>query len=146
MSKIRINELARQLEVPSHVIVDLLPDLGVTEKKTHSSSIDDATADLVRKRVQGVDEPAVQPEVPAVAVAEPEQIEMQRAALRAVGEQPAVAAKGAPVPAAEAPAPPSENGSLPAAAEEVSRAKPAPIRPPLAAGGSAPLHPPLRTG
>ena len=26
MSKIRINELARQLEVPSHVILDMLPD------------------------------------------------------------------------------------------------------------------------
>ena len=45
MSKIRINELARQLEVPSHEILEMLPELGVTEKKTHSSSIDDHVAD-----------------------------------------------------------------------------------------------------
>src|SRR5271170_4383167 len=53
MSKIRINELARQLEVPSHTILELLPELGVTEKKTHSSSIDDNVAELIRKRYSG---------------------------------------------------------------------------------------------
>ena len=53
MSKIRINELARQLEVPSHAILDMLPELGVTEKKTHSSSVDEPIAELVRQRVQG---------------------------------------------------------------------------------------------
>src|SRR5579864_5795473 len=51
MRKIRINELARQLEVPSHEILDMLPGLGVTEKKTHSSSIDDDVADKIRRRV-----------------------------------------------------------------------------------------------
>ncbi|MBZ5605121.1 MAG: translation initiation factor IF-2 N-terminal domain-containing protein, partial [Acidobacteriia bacterium] len=39
MSKIRINELARELEVKPNVILDLLPELGVTDKKTHSSSL-----------------------------------------------------------------------------------------------------------
>src|ERR1700689_2937972 len=53
MSKIRINELARQLEVPSHAIIDMLPELGVSEKKTHSSSIDEPVAEIIRKRVQG---------------------------------------------------------------------------------------------
>ncbi len=53
MSKIRINELARQLELPSHEILEMLPGLGVTEKKTHSSSVDDHTAELVRRKVQG---------------------------------------------------------------------------------------------
>ena len=53
MSKIRINELARQLEIPSHVILEMLPELGVTEKKTHSSSMDEPVAELVRKRVHG---------------------------------------------------------------------------------------------
>ena len=41
MSKIRINELARELEVKPNVILDMLPELGVADKKTHSSSIDD---------------------------------------------------------------------------------------------------------
>ena len=36
MSKIRINELARELEVKPNVILDLLPELGVPDKKTHS--------------------------------------------------------------------------------------------------------------
>ncbi len=44
MSKIRINELARELEVKPNVILDLLPELGVTDKKTHSSSLDDDVA------------------------------------------------------------------------------------------------------
>jgi len=46
MNKIRINELARQLEIPSHSILDMLPELGVTEKKTHSSSIDEPVAEI----------------------------------------------------------------------------------------------------
>ena len=44
MKKIRINELARELEVKPGVILDLLPELGVHEKKTHSSSIDEEVA------------------------------------------------------------------------------------------------------
>ena len=38
MSKIRINDLARELEVKSKAILDVLPEVGVTEKKTHSSA------------------------------------------------------------------------------------------------------------
>ena len=40
MSKIRINELARELEVKPNRILELLPEFGVEEKKTHSSSIE----------------------------------------------------------------------------------------------------------
>src|SRR5215468_6246522 len=49
MKKIRINELARELEVKAHEILDRLPELGVTEKKTHSSSIDEDVALKLRK-------------------------------------------------------------------------------------------------
>src|SRR5580698_52892 len=48
MKKIRINVLARELEVKSHLILELLPDLGVSEKLTHSSSIDEDVADKLR--------------------------------------------------------------------------------------------------
>src|SRR6185436_19689488 len=48
MNKIRINVLARELEVKAHELLDKLPELGVTEKKTHSSSIDE---DVDRARV-----------------------------------------------------------------------------------------------
>ncbi len=39
VNQVRINELARELEVKAKAIIDLLPGYGVTEKKTHSSSI-----------------------------------------------------------------------------------------------------------
>src|SRR6185437_14838532 len=51
MKKIRINELARELEVKPGVILDLLPELGVQEKKTHSSSIDEDVALVLRDRL-----------------------------------------------------------------------------------------------
>lgn len=53
MMKIRINELARELEVQPKTIVDLLPGFGVTEKKTHSSSVDEDVAERIRERLTG---------------------------------------------------------------------------------------------
>src|SRR5450432_3267627 len=47
--KIRINDLARELEVKSKVILDVLLEVGVTEKKTHSSSVEEDEAVKVRK-------------------------------------------------------------------------------------------------
>src|ERR1700684_3529607 len=76
MSKIRINELARQLEVPSHAIIDMLPELGVSEKKTHSSSIDEPVALIIRERLQGGGGDAARLESnSSVAVAEAETVE-----------------------------------------------------------------------
>src|SRR5437660_12024254 len=49
MSKIRIDDLARELEVKSKAILDALTEVGVTEKKTHSSSIEEHEAVSVRK-------------------------------------------------------------------------------------------------
>ncbi len=48
MSKIRINDLARELEVKSKAIVDSLVTVGITEKKTHSSSLEADEAVKVR--------------------------------------------------------------------------------------------------
>ena len=53
MSKVRINDLARELEVKSKAILDALPQVGVTEKKTHSSSIEEHEADKVRAYIRG---------------------------------------------------------------------------------------------
>src|SRR6476646_7626254 len=47
--KIRINDLARELEVKSKAILEALEEVGVTEKKTHSSSIEEDEAERVRK-------------------------------------------------------------------------------------------------
>src|SRR5271170_6193483 len=76
MSKIRINELARQLEVKSREVIDKLHELGIAEKVTHSSSIDEDMAEKLRRYYRG--EPLT-PEPPVsarngsgVAAAEPD--------------------------------------------------------------------------
>ncbi len=56
MSKIRINDLARELEVKSKAILDVLPVVGVTEKKTHSSSVEDHEAEKVRAHFRAASE------------------------------------------------------------------------------------------
>src|SRR4029077_1235087 len=56
MSKVRINDLARELEVKSKAILDALTAVGVTEKKTHSSSIEDHEAEKVRIHLRGTAE------------------------------------------------------------------------------------------
>ncbi len=50
-SEIRINELARELEVKAEAVINLLPRLGVTEKKTHSSRIPLEIAEKVRQAI-----------------------------------------------------------------------------------------------
>jgi translation initiation factor IF-2 len=56
MSKVRINDLARELEVKSKAILDVLPLAGVTEKKTHSSSLEEDEAEKVRAHFRGTAE------------------------------------------------------------------------------------------
>ena len=56
MSKVRINDLARELEVKSKAILDALPHVGVTEKKTHSSSLEEHEAEKVRVYIRGTSE------------------------------------------------------------------------------------------
>src|SRR5215813_8272699 len=51
--KVRINDLARELEVKSKEILDVLLKVGVTEKKTHSSSIEADEAERVKKFFAG---------------------------------------------------------------------------------------------
>ncbi len=59
MSKIRINDLARELEVKSKAILDVLEQVGVTEKKTHSSSLEDHEAEKVRAHFRTASESQV---------------------------------------------------------------------------------------
>src|SRR5512142_1110455 len=58
MSKVRINDLAREMEVKSRQILDVLAELGMGEGKTHSSSIDEHEADKVRAHFQHGSRPA----------------------------------------------------------------------------------------
>ncbi len=48
MSKVRINDLAREMEVKSRQVLDILAELGLGEGKTHSSSLESDEAEKVR--------------------------------------------------------------------------------------------------
>jgi len=66
MGKIRINDLARELEVKSKEILECLPQLGVTDKKSHSSALDEDIAEKVRAHFR-----AASPVTPAETVSAP---------------------------------------------------------------------------
>ena len=79
-NQVRINELARELEVKAKAIIDLLPGFGVTEKKTHSSSIPADVAEKVKHHLKGVAD--------AESAAEAER-SAKEAAARAASRRPA---------------------------------------------------------
>ncbi len=60
MGKIRINEIARELEVKSNVVLEYLAGLGIEDKKSHSSALDDDLADKVRAHFRDGGEAAVE--------------------------------------------------------------------------------------
>src|SRR6185437_3659648 len=72
MANIRINDLARELEVKSKVILDALTAVGFTEKKTHSSAVDESVAERVRRHLRGESEPEAAALEPAPATPQPE--------------------------------------------------------------------------
>jgi len=143
MKKIRINELARELEVKAHEILDRLPELGVTEKKTHSSSIDEDVAIRLR-RLYGLDVPDAEagaaPDYDggsAVAVAE----EPDEFAPEAEEEhQPAARHAARPEPSHGTTVAPAEEASERDEVPLETHPHPAPIRPPLA---GRPIVPPV---
>jgi translation initiation factor IF-2 len=51
MSKVRINDLAREMEVKSRQILDVLAELGLGAGKTHSSSLEADEAEKVRAHI-----------------------------------------------------------------------------------------------
>jgi len=125
MSKIRINELARELEVKPNVLLELLPELGVADKKTHSSSLDDEIALELRRRL-GQGQAAEPPrEAKAEAEAEAEAPAPSRV-------QPVFKSERAPA-APEALAEPAPREAEPQAPPAEPRAA-HPLRPPLASG------------
>ncbi len=140
MSKIRINDLARELEVKSREILEALTKVGVTEKKTHSSSLEADEAERVRKLLAG-SRPAsgarsrsaegeLKPKIDLSKISKPGDV---AAMLRAKQEEAA-----RPKPAAPAPAPPSS----PAATTVAKTAAPPPR--PHTPAASRPAPPPPR--
>ena len=60
MSKVRINDLAREMEVKSRQILDVLAELGLATGKTHSSSLEEHEAEKVRAHFERGSRPAGQ--------------------------------------------------------------------------------------
>ncbi|MGH9668850.1 MAG: translation initiation factor IF-2 [Terriglobales bacterium] len=142
MEKVRINDLARELEVKSKAILDLLPEIGVEEKKTHSSSIEPGEAEKVRRHFRAQAEAAPAKEGRAARPAPDEiktKIDLSKISkpgdvLKAITKQttPAPPAGRAAAPAAAklaAAAVPAEKPVKPAAAAVPAAAKPAAATP-----------------
>jgi translation initiation factor IF-2 len=125
-NQVRINDLARELEVKAKVVLEYLPELGVTEKKTHSSSIDVEVAEKVRAHFRAAAEAEEAAERAAAA--------RERAAKEA-REKPREAPKAVPPPAV-APLPPPAPVAQPVVVppSEVPR----PVAPPVVAEAAAP--------
>src|SRR5215475_12711516 len=98
--QVRLNELARELEIKAKVLIDFLPTIGVTEKKTHSSSIDIEHAEQARKHFLGL------------AAAEAAAEAAKTAAAKAK-TAPKPAAAPAPAAAPPRPAVPAAPGAVP---------------------------------
>src|ERR1700682_6343855 len=101
-NQIRINELARELEVKAKVIIDYLPEAGVTEKKTHSSSIEVAAAEKVRAHFRKLAEDEASAEAQAQADKAAKEAAAKAARLRPA--VPAAPATTAPAPVGATPA------------------------------------------
>src|SRR5262245_6757857 len=101
-NQIRINELARELEVKAKVIIDYLPEVGVTEKKTHSSSIDLAAAEKLRKHFRELAEAEAAAEAAAIAEKAAKEAAAKAARMRPAAP-PAPTPAGTPGPRLEKP-------------------------------------------
>ncbi|MBZ5507934.1 MAG: translation initiation factor IF-2 [Acidobacteriia bacterium] len=122
--KIRINDLARELEVKSKAILDVLEEVGVTEKKTHSSSIEEDEAERVRKHFSAKSSSSsrerasaneIKPKIDLSKISKPGDVmkllrqreqEQQHPPAPPVKPPAVVAKPAAPAPAVAAPAPP----------------------------------------
>jgi translation initiation factor IF-2 len=150
-NQVRINELARELEIKAKVLIEYLPEAGVTEKKTHSSSIDLVHAERVRKHFRGLAAAEEAAEAEKVAkTAGPKKLAPKVAAAPAAPTSPAaVAAKpAAPAPTASPGSAPRPSVAAPTAGSTPGVARPAaparPVAPGIAATSSA-AHPPAAT-
>ena len=146
--KIRINDLARELEVKSKAILDMLAAAGVTGTKTHSSSLEGDEAERVRQQFAKQRTPAreesrasraaetFKPKIDLSKISRPGDV------LKAISRQTEPEAKPSnapPVPAIAIKAP----GQRPVAI----KAPPAtiPVAPPKAPASTAPVSPVVKT-
>src|SRR5436309_969130 len=114
LEKIRINDLARELEIKSKAVIDYLPTIGVDDKKSHSSSLDPELAERVRKHFAAGDEkptkakssasgeaPGIKTKIDLSKISKPGDV------LSAIRKQTSDPAPAPPRPTAVAPKPPA---------------------------------------
>jgi translation initiation factor IF-2 len=145
-NQVRINELARELEIKAKVLIEYLPEIGVTEKKTHSSSIDNSHAELVRKHFLGLaaQEAAAEAEKTKAAAAKSKP-SRPAAATQPAAQRPAsvvtpttpAARPPAAVPPAGAPAGPAASAA-PVTAHPATKPVAPAAKPGVAAAGTVP--------
>ncbi|MGB2899633.1 MAG: translation initiation factor IF-2 [Candidatus Acidiferrum sp.] len=114
VNQVRINELARELEVKAKAIIDLLPGYGVTEKKTHSSSIPADVAEKVRKNILGHAEEEAKAEAAAKTEKEAKEAAAKAARMRPPAPPP-VPPQASVTPAVTKPVTPAAPVAKPAA-------------------------------
>jgi translation initiation factor IF-2 len=140
MSKVRINDLARELEVKSRQVLDVLAELGMGAGKTHSSSLEEDEAEKVRAHIshgargghggsgssRGA-APAIQPKIDLSHISKPGDVLKAILAKKKEDEEEARHPHKPAAPAAKAPATPAPPAAKPAAA--AAPAAPAPPAP-----------------
>jgi len=151
MSKVRINDLARELEVKSKSILDALTAVGVTAVKTHSSSIEFDEADKVREYLtKGRPSSAAKTAAKAEPKFDLSGVSKPGDALKAIlarkaAESGAVAAPKpvvAPAPQGQKPAAPLVIAAAPSAAAPIKKTVMPQPRQPSSAVVAAPPPPP----
>jgi translation initiation factor IF-2 len=139
MSKVRINDLARELEVKSKAILDVLDAVGVTEKKTHSSSLELDEAERVRAYLQRGKsgsagaarvEAAPKPKIDLSHVSKPGDV--LKAILQKKEQEAAAVPPRAATPAPTAAPPAKPAAPPPVATRPAATAAPAPAAPEVA--------------
>lgn len=142
MSKIRINELARELEVKPNRILELLPQFGITEKKTHSSSLESEVADKLRRYFGvSVSEPTQEQEVSRPSAAQAPSTEApSKTEAATVAPAATTGAVPSPMPSEAHPETAATRGETDTQGAEsilTIRTVPKKLRPPLAGAASS---------
>src|SRR5215831_12381829 len=144
MSKIRINDLARELEVKSKAILDVLTEVGVTEKKTHSSSLEDHEAEKVRAHFKGSGDGHGAGRTSRASYGSPDEIKtkIDLSHISKPGDVlKAILDKKQPAPPPASAPPPPPKPSVPPVQETKPAAAPTPVAPKPAAPPAAPPAP-----
>lgn len=141
--QIRINELARELEIKAKVLIEYLPEIGISEKKTHSSSLEHDQAEKVRRyfRAQADAEAAAEAEKQAkVAAAKAKPAAKPTAAPAARPAAPSAAPAPTAKPAAPTGAPVAKPAVRPAAVPGAVPPAARPVSPASAASAAGAVH------